>query len=66
VDAITRSDNDVWLTDKELCARWRCSPMKLWRMRASGKLRKGTKIGGTGQNLNCLSEVKAIEGRHVP
>jgi len=60
------TDDDVWLTDRELCDRWRCSPMKLWRMRASGKLRKATRPGGTGRNLNRLSEVKAVEERHAP
>jgi hypothetical protein len=52
--------NETFLTDKELRARWRCSQMKLWRLRARGLL-KTVKIGGTGRNLTPASEVRGAE-----
>ena len=51
-----------WFTDNQLCARWSCSKMKLWRLRQRGKLSQATKIGGTGPNLTRGSEVRALEG----
>lgn len=50
-------------TDKELCERWHCSTMKLWRMRQKGILRKTTKIGGgrSAKNLTPHSEVMRLE-----
>jgi hypothetical protein len=53
---------ELFFTDKQLCERWRCSHMKLWRLRQAGKLCKPIKIGGTGANLTPGSVVKAIEG----
>jgi hypothetical protein len=54
------SNAEIFFTDKELCARWRCSAMKLWRLRQQGKL-KTVKIAGVGVNLTPASEVKALE-----
>ena len=36
--------------------------MKLWRMRATGKLRRGVKIGGTGKNLTTYADALRAEG----
>jgi hypothetical protein len=53
-----------YLTDRELCARWRCGGMKIWRLRKEGRLPKPFKLGGgpTGKNLTALAEVLRIEG----
>ena len=47
--------------DAELRERWRCSDMKLWRLRKAGKLPKPIKIGGTGLNKTPLEAVEALE-----
>jgi predicted DNA-binding transcriptional regulator AlpA len=52
---------EVFFTDKQLCARWQCSHMKLWRLRRSGKLPKPIKIGGGGLNLTPASLVARLE-----
>ena len=52
-----------YLSDVELCERWRCSAMRLWRLRAGGKLDPGIKPGGTGSNLNRMSHILEIEAR---
>lgn len=57
MDATTET---VFYTDKELRERWKCSPMKLWRLRQGGNL-KAIKVGGTGPNLTPLSEVMRLE-----
>jgi hypothetical protein len=55
---------EAFFTDKELCARWKCSPMKLWRMRNQGKLKRPTKIGGElARNLTHASEVRRLEAQ---
>jgi hypothetical protein len=56
----TTINAEEFFTDKELQARWKCSPMKLWRLRQAGKLRT-IKIGGTGNNLTPASNVKELE-----
>ena len=38
---------ELFFTDKQLCERWRCSHLKLWRLRRAGKLCRPIKIGGT-------------------
>ena len=53
---------ELFFTDKQLCERWRCSHMKLWRLRKQGKLTQPIKIGGSGTNLTPASVVKALEG----
>jgi hypothetical protein len=50
----------VWFKDKELEKRWRCSGMKLWRMRKAGKL-NSIKIAGGGVWLTSEEEVERIE-----
>ena len=35
-DAISR--DEIFFTDKQLCRRWQCSQMKLWRLRKKGLL----------------------------
>ena len=50
-----------FVNDAELRERWRCSDMKLWRLRNAGKLPKPIKIGGTGRNLTPLEAVEAME-----
>jgi hypothetical protein len=59
MDKTTR--NEIFFTDKELRKRWKCSQMKLWRLRRLGKLKKPMKIGGSGINLTPGSEVKSVE-----
>jgi hypothetical protein len=58
--ATLHSIDEAFFTDKELRARWRCSQMKIWRMRRRGQL-KTIKVGGTGRNLTSASEVKGAE-----
>jgi hypothetical protein len=53
---------ELFFTDKQLCERWKCSHMKLWRLRQKGKLTKPIKIGGSGTNLTPASVVKVLEG----
>jgi hypothetical protein len=55
------AQNEIFFTDKELRERWKCSQMKLWRLRQLGKLKKPMKIGGRGINLTPGSEVKSVE-----
>jgi hypothetical protein len=50
----------TFFTDKELRARWKCSQMKLWRLRQDGKLYT-VKIGGVGINLTPVSSVRQLE-----
>lgn len=52
--------DEVFYTDRELRDRWKCSHMKLWRLRQQGKL-ISVKIGGAGTNLTPASQVKALE-----
>jgi hypothetical protein len=49
-----------FFTDRKLCARWRCSHMKLWRLRSQGKLRKPVKIGDSVRALN-LTPAEAVK-----
>ena len=42
--------DEIFFTDKQLCRRWQCSQMKLWRLRKKGVL-ESIKIGGIGVNL---------------
>jgi len=51
---------EEFYTDEQLRKRWKCSHMKLWRLRQAGKLRT-VKIGGGGRNLTAASEVKSLE-----
>jgi hypothetical protein len=51
---------ELFFTDKQLRERWKCSHMKLWRLRKRGLLRP-IKVGGIGPNLTPSSEVKAAE-----
>jgi hypothetical protein len=54
-------EDEVFSTDPELCSRWRCSPMKLWRMRKAGKL-NSIQPGGYGHPwLTSNQEIARIE-----
>jgi hypothetical protein len=57
-DAISR--DEIFFTDKQLCRRWQCSQMKLWRLRRKGVL-ESIKIGGVGVNLTPASHVNRLE-----
>ena len=50
----------VYLTDKQLCRRWQCSQMKLYRLRQRGLL-KSMKVGGTGPHLTPVDHVAELE-----
>jgi hypothetical protein len=50
----------VYYKDKELEKRWRCSSMKLWRMRRAGKL-NSIQLGGCGPYLTSEAEIARIE-----
>src|SRR5262245_30542798 len=50
----------MFYVDAELCERWRCSKMKLWRMRRDGKL-NSIRPGDCGQWLTSEDEVRRIE-----
>lgn len=52
---------DVFFTDEELCSRWQCGRMTIYRMRKSGRLPPPIKIGGTGRNLTSREKVIALE-----
>ena len=60
MDDVHAASHETFFTDKVLCDRWKCSHMKLWRLRAAGKL-KSVKIGGSGTNLTPASQVRALE-----
>ena len=55
--------DEVFLTDAELMARWKCSKMKLWRLREAKRLPLPFKpCGGEGgRNLTPLSAIRALE-----
>ena len=50
-------DDVVYLKDRDLEKRWRCSGMKLWRLRKAGKL-NSIQIGGCGPYLTSEAEVR--------
>ena len=55
-------DNDeAYFTDRQLKARWHCSHMKLYRLRAEGILPPPIKIGGRGTNLTPAEAIKQLE-----
>ena len=54
-------DDETFFTDRQLCQRWHCSHMKLWRLRAKGILGQPIKIGGRGTNLTPAEHVKQLE-----
>jgi hypothetical protein len=54
------AQTEAFFTDKELRKRWKCSQMKLWRLRQMGKLQT-VKIGGVGINLTPASLVRQLE-----
>jgi hypothetical protein len=51
----------VFLTDAQICERWHCTQMTLWRKRRDGRLRKPIKIGGVGKNITQLEHVEEAE-----
>ena len=55
--------DEIFLTDPELKARWKCSKMTLWRLREAGRLPRPFKpCGGEGgRNLTPLSAIRALE-----
>ena len=53
--------NEVeYYKDKDLMKRWKCSGMKLWRMRRDGKL-NSIQIGDCGPWLTSAAEIARIE-----
>jgi hypothetical protein len=52
-----------FLTDEQLCQRWHCSKMKLYRLRQRGILKAPVKIGNAvlAKNLTRLSDVLDLE-----
>jgi hypothetical protein len=54
-----RAQRERFFTDEELCARWGCKKVTLWRWRRAGKLHSG-KING-GPNLTSPDEVRRLE-----
>ena len=56
-------NHEAFLTDRELMARWKCSKMKLWRLREANKLPPPIKLFGSekSSNLTPLSVVMALE-----
>ena len=55
------SRGGVFLTDAQICERWHCTQMTLWRKRRDGRLRKPIKIGGVGKNITPLEHVEEAE-----
>jgi hypothetical protein len=53
----------TYYTDQQLCDRWHCSKMKLWRLRQQGLLRGTFKLGGVGPNLTPEENVEELEGQ---
>ena len=53
--------SDQFFTDEELRTRWKCSDMKLWRLREKGKLPAPIKIGGSGRNLTPVAAAIDLE-----
>ena len=52
---------DIFITDRQLCERWHCPLMKLYRLRGQGVLPKPTKIGVRGRNLTPMQVVRELE-----
>jgi len=53
--------NEVeYVKDEVLKKRWKCSGMKLWRMRKAGKLHS-IQLGGCGPYLTSDAEIARIE-----
>ena len=52
--------DELFFTDKQLCERWRCSKMQLWRLRHRGLLCPPIKLGGW-RNLTPASRVLELE-----
>ena len=59
MDDATRFD-ELFFTDKQLCERWRCSKMQLWRLRHRAILCPPIKLGGW-RNLTPASHVMELE-----
>ena len=55
--------SEVYITDDQLCMRWKCSKMTLWRYRKQGALPKPIKIGGrkNSRNLTPMGAVVVME-----
>jgi hypothetical protein len=55
--------DETFLTDAELQVRWKCSKMRLWRLRDEGRLPKPIKLGKSDRshNLTPLSAVRKLE-----
>jgi hypothetical protein len=59
---MSNSDKQTFYTDAQLCERWQCSHMRLWRMRSKGELCRPVRIGASGRiNLTPRSEVERLE-----
>ena len=63
MDAATTQTTTLpdFFTDAELRERWRCSEMKIWRLRNRGVLKSPVKLGGVGVNLTRREDVLAVE-----
>lgn len=59
--------DEAFLTDQELMARWKCSKMKLWRLREANRLPAPIKLFGSegSRNLTPVSAIRALEGEPV-
>ena len=51
---------EIFFTDKQLCMRWQCSHMQLWRLRKRDLLPRPIKIGGH-KNLTHIDAVRKLE-----
>ena len=58
-------NDEIFFTDKQLCKRWQCSQMKLWRRRKKGLL-ESIKVGGVGVNLTPASQITKLEEADAP
>ena len=56
-------NDEIFLTDKQLCDRWHCSHMKLFRLRKAKRLPAPMKLNGSekSRNLTPLSVVRSLE-----
>lgn len=50
----------MFFTDRQLCERWGCSKMKLWRLRQRDQLHS-IKLGGAGPWMTREDEVARLE-----
>jgi hypothetical protein len=53
--------DEIFFTDPQLCERWNCTSMDLWRKRKAGVLKRPMKLPGSRINRTPFSYIKQVE-----